>query len=152
MVFVVDPSTERIKWYRVGPWNQQHDSDFQSNGTITVFDNHYDGTEDGALFGGSRIIRVYPETGHSEIVYGGRKDQPMYTRTQGSHQFLDNGNLLIIESKSGRVLEVDPDGRTVWEYINRYSKDKVIRISGATRYPIDYLVQDTWECNKESLD
>ena len=36
----------------------------------------------------------------------------------GKHQWLSNGNLLVIESIKGRALEVAPDGEIVWEYFN----------------------------------
>jgi hypothetical protein len=147
MILVVDPNTELVKWYQVGPWIQQHDADFQENGTITVFDNAFDGSEDGSVFGGSKIISVDPLSGRTEILYGGRDDQPMYTATQGDHQIFRNGNILITEGESGRVIEVDVHGRIVWEYINRYSADEVFRIADAVRYPSDYFTVENWSCN-----
>jgi len=36
----------------------------------------------------------------------------------GKHQRLDNGNLLLTEAARGRALEVDSEGRLVWEYVN----------------------------------
>jgi len=147
MVLVFDPDTEVIKWYQVGPWIQQHDADFHADGRITVFDNNYDGTEDGSVFGGSRIIAVDPASGATEVMYGGVDDQPMYTTTQGDHQFLENGNILMAEANAGRVLEVDRDGRVVWEFINRYSDNEVLRISDAIRYERAYFSTDTWACS-----
>jgi len=147
MVLVFDPDTEVIKWYQVGPWIQQHDADFHADGRITVFDNNYDRTEDGSVFGGSRIIAVDPASGATEVMYGGVDDQPMYSRTQGDHQLLGNGNILMAEAEAGRVLEVDSRGRVVWEFINRYSDDEVLRISDAIRYDRDYFSTDGWACS-----
>jgi hypothetical protein len=147
MILVIDPKTELIKWYQVGPWIQQHDSDFQGNGTITLFDNAFDGTEDGSIFGGSKIISVDPSNGRTAILYQGQDRELMYTSTQGNHQIFRNGNILIIESNAGRVIEVDVNGRIVWEYINRYSEDEVYRISDAIRYPLDYFTVENWSCN-----
>ena len=147
MILVVDPRTEVIKWYQIGPWIQQHDADFQANGKITVFDNHYDGTEDGSVLGGSRVIEVDPVTGASRVLYGGVPDQPMYTAVQGDQQILENGNILITESDSGRVLEVDRQGRVVWQFVNRYSADEVARVPDATRYPKSYFVGESWTCD-----
>jgi len=57
----------------------------------------------------------------------------------GEHQPLPNGNLLISESNRGQAFEVDPHGRVVWSYVNRWTNGDVGMISQATRYPDDYL-------------
>jgi hypothetical protein len=147
MIMVIDPKTELVKWYQVGPWIQQHDSDFQENGTITVFDNASDGTNDGSIFGGSKIISVDPSNRRTEILYQGQDRNSMYTMVQGDHQVFKNGNILITESNAGRVIEVDVDGRIVWEYINRYSDKKVARVPDAIRYSLDYFTVENWSCN-----
>lgn len=147
MIMVIDPNTEIVKWYQVGPWIQQHDADFQENGTISVFDNDFDGTMDGSIFGGSKIISVDPSNGRTEILYGGQDREFMYTSTQGDHQIFRNENIFIVEANAGRVIEVDVNGRIVWEYINRYSDDEVCRLSHAIRYPLDYFTVENWSCN-----
>jgi len=144
---VIDPKTELVKWYQVGPWIQQHDADFQENGTITVFDNARDGSEDGSVFGGSKIISVDPSNGRTEILYQVQDGELMYTSAQGDHQIFRNGNILITETNSGRVIEVDVNGRIVWEYINRYSEDEIYRVPDAIRYSLDYFTVESWSCN-----
>ena len=74
----------------------------------------------------------------------------MYTPVEGDHQILKNGNILIAEGNGGRVLEVDRDGRVVWEFINRYSEEEVLRVSDAIRYPREYFVQGSWACDSEN--
>jgi hypothetical protein len=37
---------------------------------------------------------------------------------RASQERLPNGNTLITEAAGGRLLEVTPDGRIVWEFIN----------------------------------
>lgn len=37
----------------------------------------------------------------------------------GVHQRLENGNILVVPSDEGRVLEFTADGRLVWRYDNR---------------------------------
>jgi hypothetical protein len=147
MLLVIDPKTELIRWHQVGPWIQQHDAEFQPNGKITLFDNAFDGTKDGSLFGGSKIVSVDPSDGKSEVVYQGQNEDRIYTGSMGDHQILDNGNILITESNAGRIIEVDTDGRIVWEYINRYSEDEVCRVGNAIRYPLNYFTVENWSCN-----
>lgn len=148
MIMIVDPNTELVKWHRVGPWIQQHDADYQDDGTITVFDNAYDGTEDGRLFGGSKIISVDPSSGNIETLFGMQNHERMYTASQGDHQIFQNGNILMAEAEAGRIIEVDNSGNIVWEYINRYSDDEVFRVADAIRYPLDYLNVENWSCNQ----
>ena len=53
---------------------------------------------------------------------------------------MPGGNLLITESMTGRVFEVDHDGQTVWEYWNpRRDEGKIVRITRAYRYPPGYF-------------
>jgi hypothetical protein len=147
MTMVINPKTEIVKWYQVGPWIQQHDTDFQENGTITLFDNAVDGTYDGRIFGGSKIISIDPMSRETKVLYKSRENELVYTRFQGDHQLLKNGNILITETDSGRIIEVDMNGYIVWEYINRYSVEEVYRVGDSIRYTTDYFTVETWVCN-----
>jgi outer membrane protein assembly factor BamB len=147
LVFVMDPSTSRIKWYQRGPWKGQHDPDFLADGRIRVFSNNYDGNEVETALGGSSIIDVDPRTGAVGYRYG-PDDPPMFTAHSGEHQTFENGNVLIAESHAGRVFEVTPDGTVVWEFINRYDEASLAFISGATRYPEHYFSVKDWACTK----
>ena len=146
MLVILDPDTLAIKWYQVGPWIQQHDADWQPDGTVTVFNNNYDASG-GRVFGGSSVMKVDFTGGEVQTLYGERPTQAMYTSTQGDHQVLPNGNLLIVESNSGRLLEVTDTGDIVWEYINRYSDQEVVRIPDAVRYPPGYFQVEDWACD-----
>lgn len=145
LVLVADPSTREVEWYRVGPWIGQHDPDFLPNGHISVFDNANDGTETGSRLGGSRIIEIDPVSGEYVVRYGGRPDQPLFTDIMGHHQRL-GGNMLIAETRAGRVIEVTDKGEIVWEFINRADEDTVNNVTGATRYPPNYFRVDDWTC------
>jgi len=63
----------------------------------------------------------------------------------GMHQRL-GGNLLIAETRAGRVLEVTEAGEIAWEYINRADADTVYSVTGATRYGVDYFKVSDWGC------
>ncbi len=54
-IAVVSRSTHRLLWVLRGPWFMQHDPDFQSDGTITVYSNNPDRES-------STLIRVDPKT------------------------------------------------------------------------------------------
>jgi hypothetical protein len=146
LVMVVDPATGKVKWHQTGPWVKQHDPNFEASGVISVFSNNSDGTEDGAVLGGSTIIDIDPRSRHAVVRYGGRPGQRLFTNRRGKHQRLSNGHELITESHAGRVIEVTPGGDIVWEFINRYDAKSVAIVSGATRFPESYFTVTDWTC------
>ena len=147
MVMVVDPLTEKVKWHQVGPWIKQHDPDFLASGKIAVLANNDDGSPTGTILGGSKIIETNPATGENTVRYGDGPNQNWYSFRRGKIQYLPNGDILIADSESGRVVEINPAGEIVWEFINRYDDKFVAVIRGATRYPEDYFTVKDWSCN-----
>jgi outer membrane protein assembly factor BamB len=115
----LDLETERFSWAMQGPWLGQHDPDLLPNGDILLFDNfgHY------GPGGVSRLLELNPKT--LEIVwrYEGTDEQPFWTNVRGDQQRLANGNTLITESEGGRILEIDPEGEIVWEFVNPVTND-----------------------------
>ena len=146
MIIVMDPVTRKVKWHQTGPWLKQHDPDFQAHGRISVFDNNDDGTPTGSILGGSHIMEVDPATGKTSIRYGGTPEQHWFSHRRGKHQYLANGNVLIADSETGRIIEVTPKGDIVWEYVNRYDDQSVAVVRGATRYPENYFTVKDWKC------
>jgi hypothetical protein len=151
LIMVVDSREWKVKWYQMGPWIRQHDPDFQSDGTITIFNNQNDNTATGAHLGGSEILALDPVTGTTRVLYGGVPDQEMHTGILGKHQMLPNGNILITQASSGRVLEVTGAGEIVWELINRYDEERVAVMTQATRYPPSYFEVEDWTCSGDSV-
>ena len=148
LLMVIDQGTRRIKWTRTGPFLRQHDPDFLPTGRIAVYDNRRDGSGSNH-FGGNRILVIDPASESVKTLYGARTGEHFYTDAMGEQQPLQNGNLLISESERGHAFEVDPDGRIVWSYVNRWTDGSVGKISQATRYPANYLSQSLKEpCNE----
>jgi len=155
MILVVDPESETIKWWHIGPWIRQHDPNFQSDGTITVFNNniytvalHKDGTSDLTTPPVSNIIDFNPQTGKSTVIYGGKPDQPLLSVIRGRQETTPDGGLMIAEFEGGRALETNTSGQIVWQYINRYDKDHVAELTEAKLYPYSYFTQSDWSCEK----
>ena len=154
LVMVVDPNTSKVKWWRIGPWLRQHDPEFKSGGTITLFNNN---TYQGAFFPGlkssvslprvSNIVEINPATDQYRIIYGSKKGQPMLSVIRGKHELIPNGGLLITEFQGGRVFETDAEGGIIWEYINRYSLDEIAEITEARLYPTSYFSVSDWSCS-----
>jgi Arylsulfotransferase (ASST) len=110
VVAVIDRQTHAVKWAQHGPWRDQHDADFQSDGTITVFSNNIDRFR-------STIISVDPKTNAArDLFLGTGVDFDSFI--MGKHQRLPNGNWLIASPTEGRVLEVTAAGKMVREWNN----------------------------------
>jgi len=147
LVFVFDPDSGNVKWHTSDPLIMQHDPDFIGDGWIGIFDNRRDFTERGTMLGGSRIVAVQPHTGAVETRFPTFVSDRLYTKSQGMWQLLPNGNMLLAEAKAGRILEVAPDGQSVWEWIiEPYSDSKVSRISEMTRLNLLRADVASWPC------
>ncbi len=113
LLAVMDLDTDTIVWTLRGSWRQQHDAKMLPNGHILLFDNQ------GGLQrpGKSRALEIDPATGGIVWSYAGTADEPLDSDIRGGVQRLPNGDTLIAESTSGRLLEVTPDGTVVWEFV-----------------------------------
>ena len=111
-VAIVDPDAGQVVWTLLGLWHAQHSAHLLVNGHILLFDNF------GTMRMASRIIEVDPFTQEIVWSYGGRSQEDLLSTTAGWVERLAGGNTLITESNSGRVIEVTPDKRVVWEFVN----------------------------------
>jgi hypothetical protein len=137
LIFVVNPDDLKVKWWRVGVARRQHDPDWQEDGTISIYDNNMHREI-------SRIVEIDPVTYESRIVYSGEKED-FYSYRRGNHQVLENGNILIVVSEQGRVLEVNAAGETVYEFINRYQDGENLALTDAIHLPESFLNLDELE-------
>ena len=157
LVFVMDPDDLAIKWWRSGIVRRPHDADWQPDGTITIYDNNMRETVEGNDGGlpesdvtrYSKITRIDPETYQTDILYDGNLDD-FYSGARGVHQILPNGHILISSPHQGRVLEVDPQGETVFEFLNTYDEKEMLILAEARWFPPDFFdfdVTDPSICN-----
>jgi hypothetical protein len=119
-VVVVEPESGRIVWALTGQWFAQHCARFLPNGHILLFDNL------GSMRRASRVLEIDPLTQEILWSFGGTSSDDLFSETVGWVQRLPGGNTLITESNFGRVIEVTPEDRVVWEYQiqNRLGKKK----------------------------
>ncbi len=110
---VLDLPSKSIVWARRGSWRKQHSAHFTSNGGLVLFDNK--GRMDSKHK--SRILEIDPRTGAEVWAFSGEAEAELVSENRGSVQPLENGNYLITESNSGRLLEVTRDKKVVWEYV-----------------------------------
>jgi hypothetical protein len=133
LLFVVDPQSLKVKWWRIGLTRRQHDPDWQRDGTITVFDNNMNREY-------SRIIKIDPNNNTSKIIYSG-KDNNFYSREKGGHEVLPNGNILLTGSYQGRILEVAPGSEVEFEFKNIYDikSNESLMLTDSQWIPEDFI-------------
>jgi len=117
-ILVFDPETLALKFLSQGRVLRHHDPDFLPDGTISVFDNHNLEPDIGPAEGRSRIVELSVPDGAATTVLGAEGAPAFYTAIMGTHQRLQNGNILVNSSGQGRVLEFTPEGELAWRWSN----------------------------------
>jgi hypothetical protein len=127
-------SRELVWSWGPGQVQCQHNASLLENDNILVFDN-------GCQRGFSRIVEVNPRTKQIVWEYKTSPSENFFSFRRGGVQRLANGNTLITESDRGRVIEVTPEGKIVWEFLNPEvdSKKRRAIIYRMIRYPENFL-------------
>lgn len=132
LVFVMDPDTLKVKWWRQGQTRRQHDPDWGRDGNIIVFNNNMHRDY-------SSIVEIDPKTYQGKVLLDGKKYN-FYSHIQGKHQEMPGGGILITSPQQGRVFEVDRKGKVVFEFLNVYDdKNRSLSVSEAKSLPLDYF-------------
>ena len=114
LVFVLDPDTLALKWWRLGTQTRQHDPDWQADGRISIFDNRM-----GRDY--SRITALTPVPGgtaeaRADVLLDGR-DMDFYSRIRGKHQLLED-RIIVTAPQQGRAFEWVPGQGIALEFLN----------------------------------
>ena len=109
---IFDPDAGKIVWALAGQWRAQHAARLLSSGRILLFDNL------GTMREASRALEVDPFTQEIAWSFGGRPGEALLSEASGFAEHLSGGNTMVVESNFGRALEVTPDGRIAWEFVN----------------------------------
>jgi len=122
-VFVLNPDSLDIRWWYIGAGDGQHDPDWHSDGTISIFNNNYRAYRRGRpVF--SEIISIDPAANtHRTLVDG--EPYNFHSNFNGHHHTSEAGTVLITSSTQGRVFEVDlKTGENVFDFLNAYDRDE----------------------------
>lgn len=150
----------KISWpegevvWRFGPpaISHQHDPSITPEGNILIFDNgvHHPVTAH------TRVIEVDPNTNEIVWQYLPEVVYQLYSGHVGGAQRLVNGNTLICEGETGRLLEVTRDGDVCWEWCSpfRYKWKGVVSamIFKTHRYMADSPELKDMSFGKEGCD
>ncbi|MGC9371510.1 MAG: arylsulfotransferase family protein [Paracoccaceae bacterium] len=141
LIFVMDPDTLKIRWWRAGAVKHQHDPDWMPDGHIRILNNR-------TSRGFSTIVDVDPKDFSTKVIYDGLKSD-FYTRIAGRQQTLPDGNVLIASEKQARVFEVNRNGQTVLDILNTNpsTEGEGLDISEVIWLPPDALPEDLNKCD-----
>jgi hypothetical protein len=91
---------------------------------------------------GSKVAWQFSERRRDEA-FRVAKAGAQFSPSMGNALRLPNGNTLICLGVTGRLFQVTPDKKTVWEYVNPYRDSKLFRgaVYRAHAYPPDFCPQ-----------
>jgi hypothetical protein len=129
---LLDLDSGSIVWALKGPWRMQHEAQFVGENRILLFDNL------GLADDRSRVMEIDART--AGILWEWT-EPGFFSRGAGAVQRLSNGNTLITESENGRIVEIDPSGEVVWEFLNpetiRRGRELILGIMRAERIEME---------------
>ena len=111
---LLDIKSGKMTWMTRGYWFGQHSPRALPNGNMDVFDNYGHFQKNNA----SRLLEIDPGTGQIVWRYHGTQAHPLASEIRSEIDLLPNGNRLITESDGGRLFELSPEGKIVWEFMN----------------------------------
>jgi hypothetical protein len=124
------PASNRILWLRTGPWLNQHDARFTGKSKISVFGN--DNVRDQGIYNQGGVSKIYIidlEDGSITSPYSKLLAELEFrSPTEGRSRVLEDGTVYIEESNYGRLIKISAN-ELLWSYINRYSSEKVGKVS-----------------------
>ncbi|WP_347313524.1 arylsulfotransferase family protein [Defluviimonas sp. SAOS-178_SWC] len=135
MLMLYRPSTDEIVWQQQGPWLAQHDVDILDSHRIAVFNNNAYDKGTGARVHGTNEITAYDfDTGQTSNPWVQMMEKPdVKTLFEGLFRRMPDGNFMVEEENSGRLLILSPAGDTLAEFINKAGDGLSYRL-GWSRY------------------
>ena len=119
-VVIIDKSSGEIV-HRVGPplLAQQHDPSILENGNLLVFDNGAHRHDVAIPF--SRVLEIDLSTNTPVWSYQTWPLGDLFSPFVGGARRLGNGNTLVTEGTTGRLLQVTAAGEVAWEFKNPFT-------------------------------
>ncbi|MBT5031152.1 MAG: aryl sulfotransferase [Proteobacteria bacterium] len=118
LMAIIDRKTKEFKWHLCDyAYGQQHSVYMMENGNIMFFANGANVLGVGPE-AGSRVIELNPESKQAVWQYAGKPSFSFFSWFISNAERLASGNTSILEGIKGRLFEVTPEGKIVWEYIS----------------------------------
>ena len=135
MVILFRPSTDKVVWYQVGPWLNQHDAEFLEDGRISVFGNDVvtnevdRTTENSPYRHGHNTIYVHDfTTGETTKPYDAQMGaSPFNTVTGGAISYAEGGRFLVHYDNQAVVDIYSESGDLVGRYTRLNAAGRALR-------------------------
>ena len=140
LLFVLDPQSLKVKWWRVGISDYQHDPDWEADGTISIYSNNI---RSGKY---SDIVSIDPTNYQHEVIHRG-STVDFLGGINGRQQLTPYGTRFITSSQQGWAYEVDTDNSIVFSFVNNVSKEHrhAMHLAEAWRFSEDYFTSPFWQ-------
>jgi hypothetical protein len=140
LIFILDPKSLKVKWWRVGVTDTQHDVDWEPGGILSIFSNNQRTQKT------SDVISIRPSTYEWNIAVDGAK-LGLFSEIQSSHGLSPYGTRMITSAQQGWVVEVDENQERVFSFINNldFENRKALHVSDAFYFDEDYFDENFWE-------
>ena len=107
-IILYRPSSNKVLWYKQGPWLNQHDPDFLDGNKISVFGNQvYRGDMEEEIKLPYEVNSVFVYDFETDSVTEPYKTflefEKIKTITEGRSEILSNGDLFVEETNKGRI-------------------------------------------------
>lgn len=131
MVLLYRPTTNKVIWYQIGPWQNQHDVDFFNEKEITVYGNdiiiyNNDHTTKNNFDSNRGWNTVYNYSFDSDSIKKNFdkvfEENKINTPYQGLSKTISNKYLFVEETENGRLLKLSKN-TVLWEFVNRKNED-----------------------------
>lgn len=139
-VFVLDPDTLKVKWWRIGQTDLQHDPDWEPSGNIVLFSNN------SRTKGTSDIVAIDPVTLSKTILFDGA-EMGVFTNINGDHQLTSWGTRMVVSSTQGWAFELDESGKVIFSFVNAtdIEERQALHLSRGFHFDADYFTSRFWE-------
>jgi hypothetical protein len=126
-IFIIDRVTGEVVWTYSRGLDRQHEAvmaseDLRDAGLILIFNN---GLEDRYAYRESAVQAIDPVAAEGVWEY---RSENFFSSAGGIAQLLPGNTTLIASSRGGRVFEIMPDGRFVWEWVPPFNPMRVARL------------------------
>lgn len=145
---IIDLDREQVVWHMEDVFRMQHHPTVLDSGNLLVFDN-FDDRRGPEM---SRVVEIDPVSREIRWEFHSTRSYPFFSKSGGANTQLENGNILISETRKGRVFEVTPDGEVVWAFLNParvgHQNQKIARIYEMQRltleHPSDWIAKSAF--------
>lgn len=117
------PSTNKVLWLKQGPWVNQHDVDVLDDHRIAVFDNRRFSYADRSVVDGANDVVIYDFARDETTSPYAEALRRLDVRTpfEGRSEIMADGDVVVEETESARMIRLRLTGEVEWEYVNRAS-------------------------------